>query len=137
LPSRSASCDVAIHESKAARLIVLHSRVAILQVEGLMSTIGDTADWMKVVREPDARRVFEALADDKWDFRTIAGLSASTGIAEDRVRDILRQYESQIRRSLVLDRQGRELYTLASRRPSLREWLSNTRAFIAKSTSSE
>ena len=102
-----------------------------------MSTISDTADWTGAVKEPDARRVFEALADKNWDFRTITGLAASTGLTEDRIIEILRQYHVYIRRSLVLDRQGRELYTLASRRPSFREWLSNTRAFISKSTSAE
>lgn len=99
-----------------------------------MATIRETSDWMKRIEEPEARKLFEALADDRWDFRTIDGLSASTGLTEDRVKELLRKYQALVRQSLVLDRQGRELYTLASRRPSLQEVLTNTRAFISKST---
>ncbi len=99
-----------------------------------MATIREAGDWMKGIEEPDARKVLEALADDRWDFRTIDGLSTSTGLPENRIRELLRKYPSLVRQSLVLDRQGRELYTLASRRPSLQEVLTNTRAFISKST---
>ena len=91
-------------------------------------------DWTRTVEEPDARKLFEALADARWDFRTIEGLSASSGLDEDRVRTLLRKYDALVRKSLVLDRQGRELYTLASRRPRLQEVLTSIRAIISKST---
>lgn len=92
------------------------------------------SNWAQIVEEPDGRKLFEALADDRWDFRTVEGLSGSTGLPQDRVRALLRKYRILVRQSLVLDRHGRELYTLASRRPSLQEVISNTRAFISKTT---
>ena len=92
------------------------------------------SDWTQVVEEPDGRKLFEVLADGRWDFRTVEGLSGSTGLPEDRVRDLLRKYQAFVRQSLVLDRYGRELYTLASRRPTFQEVISNTRAFISKTT---
>ncbi len=102
-----------------------------------MATVHEGGDWTTAVKEPDARKVFEALADERWDFRTVEGLATSTGLSEDRLREILRTYNAFIRQSLVLDRHGRELFTLMSRRRSLREWLATTRAFISKSTSTE
>jgi hypothetical protein len=42
---------------------------------------------MKVVEEPAARKLLEALGDTRWDFRTIEGLASSTGLPEDRVRE--------------------------------------------------
>jgi len=92
-------------------------------------------DWTHNVDEPEGRKLFEALADDRWDFRTVDGISRSTGLSEERVRDLLRKYRALVRRSLVLDRQGRELYTLASRRPRLQEILSTIRAIISKTPS--
>ena len=41
------------------------------------------------------------------------GLAQSTGLSEDRIEQILREYRPLVRQSAVLDR-GRELYTLAS-----------------------
>ena len=101
---------------------------------GVVMTTRAADDWTQVVDEPEGRKLFEALADDRWDFRTVEGLATSTGFSEDRVRDLVRKYQALIRQSPVLDRQGRELYTLASRPRSLQEVLVNTRAFISKST---
>ncbi len=94
-------------------------------------------DWRAAVDEPDARKLFEALSDPQWDFRTIEGLAQSTGLPETQIRQLLEKYRAFVRQSPVLDRRGRELYTLAARGSSLREWLSTTRAFISKSTSTE
>ena|SRR2546425_9732377 len=102
-----------------------------------MAITREARDWTKEVKEPDARKVFEALADDRWDFRTLDGIAETTGLSPERVREVLNKYQPFIRQSLVLDRRGRELYTLASRRPSFQEWLSTTRAVISKSTSTE
>ena len=94
-------------------------------------------DWREEVSEPDARKVFEALADPKWDFRTIDGLGQSTGLTDDRIAQILLRHRSLIRQSPVLDRRGRALYTLSSKGATFRELLTNARAFISKSTSTE
>ncbi len=105
----------------------------------LVMTLGGSAskDWRRAVSDSEARQVLEALGDPQWDFRTIEGLARSTGLSEGRVEDILHQYHPFIRQSAVLDRRGRGLYTLASRRPKFRELLSTARAFIAKSPLTE
>ena len=90
--------------------------------------------WRDSVSDPTARRVLEALEDPHWDFRTVPGLAESTDLPEHGVRDVLNRYPRFVRRSLVPDSQGRELYTLVSRGMGLREWYATTRAFITKST---
>jgi hypothetical protein len=94
-------------------------------------------NWRDIVDEPEARRVFEALADPTWDFRTIEGLAQSTGLPESRVEEVLQKYRSFVRQSPVLDRRGRPLFTLSSKGATLQEWLSSLRAFLSKSTSTE
>jgi len=93
------------------------------------------ASWKDRITDPVERKVFEALDDPQWDFRTIPGLSKATGVPESLVKDIVERYPQFIRRSPVPDSGGRALYTLASKGSSLREWYSTTRAFITKSTS--
>lgn len=96
----------------------------------------DAKDWCDIVTDPEERRVFEALADPRWDLRTVDGLSKSASVPENQVREILRRYPDLVRQAAVLDAEGRELYALASRAMSLREWFSTTRAFMSKTTSS-
>jgi hypothetical protein len=38
---------------------------------------------------PDERKVFEALDDPRWDARTVAGISRSTGLTQPEVLRIL------------------------------------------------
>lgn len=90
--------------------------------------------WRGEITDPTERRVFEALEDRRWDFRTIHGLAASTRLSEEVVRKTLNRYPQFIRRSPLPDTEGRELYTLVSRGRGLREWYRTTRAFITKST---
>lgn len=92
-------------------------------------------DWTQVVKDPEERRIFEALADPRWDFRTVKGLSTSTGLPPTKVREILTGYPKLIRLSPIRDIEGRELFTLASKGPNIRELYGIARAFITKSTS--
>lgn len=75
--------------------------------------------------------VLEALADDRWDFRTIAGISDQTGLSEGAVEDVLARSEA-VRRSDAPSPDGHWLFTLKSRPVSAREALSATRAIITK-----
>ena len=102
----------------------------------MMDSRSSANDWRPLISNPDERKVFEALEDSRWDFRTIRGLSASSGLPEERVRQVVMKYPNLVRQSSVLDRDGRELYTLASKGSSLREWLSTTRAYLSKTTAS-
>ncbi len=78
--------------------------------------------------------VINALSDDRWDFRTIPGISRSIGLPEHKVHLIIEQNQSLIRKSLVPNKNGVALYTLASRSKKLREILSEVRTFLSKST---
>jgi hypothetical protein len=86
--------------------------------------------------DPSAwQRIDRALADPKWDFRTIPGLAKATGLSEDEVQALLEAHSDQVRQSAIPDRQGRALYTLRSRSKKVREILAEVRAYLAKSVS--
>jgi hypothetical protein len=91
-------------------------------------------DWEQKIHDPRETKLFKALSDPKWDFRTIPGLSESTGIPEPEVAAILAKYPSLIRRSPVPDRKGRSLFTLQTRRPKPQEIFAEIRSFVTKST---
>jgi hypothetical protein len=82
---------------------------------------------------PTAKLVLEALADEKWDFRTSAGISKETGLPEDQVLGVLGEFPGLVRRSPVRDRLGRALYTLRSRKMKYSEVMSFIRLLLAKS----
>ncbi len=91
-------------------------------------------DWKTRIHDPRERKLFEELANPQWDFRTIAGLSESTGISETQVAMILMKYPDLIRRSPIADRQGRQLFTLQERKPKPQEIFAEIRSFVTKST---
>lgn len=78
--------------------------------------------------------VKEALANPKWDFRTIDGLSSETKMPADQVEHVIKQHLDEVRVSNVPDSKGRILYTLTAKPMNLRELIANTVAFVAKST---
>lgn len=51
-----------------------------------------TREWQTAVTDPTDRRVFEALEDPRWDFRTVEGLSKTTGLPETTVRNVLARH---------------------------------------------
>lgn len=75
-----------------------------------------------------------ALADKRWDFRTIEGIARDTGLDESTVREVLEMHTGEVRRSLVPDSKGRTLYTLRKRGKSLQEMFANSIAILSKST---
>ena len=89
--------------------------------------------WQTLISEPTERKVFDALSDPQWDFRTVHGISKATDLSEGEVNAILHKYPDLIRRSLVRDEDGSELFTLASRTPGPQEIVSQFRSFITKS----
>jgi hypothetical protein len=90
-------------------------------------------DWKKRITDPTERRVFEALSDPQWDFRTLRGLASDVGLSEAQVRAILERYPDLVRKPIVPDPKGRELFTLRSRGVSAREIFFGARTVIAKS----
>ena len=89
--------------------------------------------WETAISDPEERKVFEALGDRKWDFRTVEGLEDSTGIPVPAIKRILSKHYRFVRRSIIPDAKGRELYTLRSRRVKGRELLGWARTLISKS----
>jgi hypothetical protein len=88
--------------------------------------------WESLVSDASERKVFEALSDPRWDFRTIRGISTATDLPAAVVESILLKYPDLVRRSLVRDEEGNELFTLASRPPGIQEIVSNVRSFVTK-----
>jgi hypothetical protein len=93
------------------------------------------AEWETRIHDPKELNVFRALADPRWDFRTIHGISGSTGISTSEVAHILVKYQDVVRQSPIPDRQGRQLFTLRSRRPKRQELIAEIRSFVTKSIS--
>jgi hypothetical protein len=89
--------------------------------------------WESSVSDPNERKVFEALSDPEWDFRTIRGISKATGLKEADIDGVLQKYPDLVRRSLVRDEDGNDLFTLASRTPGPQEIVSQIRSFVTKS----
>lgn len=72
-------------------------------------------DWRQVVVDPTERRIFEALEDPRWDWRTISALSGVSGLDTESTRRILQKYPVLVRQSTVPGPEGQELYTLQRR----------------------
>jgi hypothetical protein len=91
----------------------------------IFSKVAPTTDaWEQIERE---------LLDQKWDFRTVDGLSNRTGLSEQTVRELLESHKSEIRIAYFTDQLGRLLFTHSSRPVRWRELLTKARAFITKS----
>lgn len=72
-------------------------------------------DWRQVISDPTERKIFEALEDPKWDWRTISALSGASGLDTESARRILQKYPVLVRQSTVPGPNGEELYTLQRR----------------------
>lgn len=96
--------------------------------------IVDKKSWQDIIIDPSERKVFEALADRKYVYRTIEGLARSSGLAANEVREIIIKYFNLVRKSPFPDRKGKDLYTLQDKPESAAETLNKLRAFVSKST---
>lgn len=75
--------------------------------------------------------VMAALGDEKFDFRSVRGLSDCLGIEPSVVEAILKKHADEIRVSAVPDALGETLYTLRARPRTLQERVSEAFTFIA------
>jgi hypothetical protein len=87
----------------------------------------------ELISDPIERKVFDALANPKWDFRTIIGISKNTGLDESVVKAVLDKYSNLIRMSPISDDRGRNLYTLRTRPFTLQERLAVVQRVLSKS----
>ena len=77
-------------------------------------------------------RVQEALADPRWDFRTVEGISRETGLNRSDIVELLEEHRPEVRRTVSRDRNGRALYTTKSWPVGPREVIADLQAFAAK-----
>jgi hypothetical protein len=89
--------------------------------------------WESRVSLPMERKIFEALSDSRWDYRTVDGIADQVGVATTSVFEVLNKYSDLVRKVGMPDRKGRELYTLRSRPETPSEKLALARTFVAKS----
>ena len=78
------------------------------------------------------KALFQALADEKWEWRTVGALVRESGMAEEAVYRTLEKHKKVIMKSSITDRYGNELYTLQSRYIKTKRSLKRKLSFIAK-----
>ncbi len=78
------------------------------------------------------KSVTDALADERWDFRTVDGIARQTGLDPPEVQQILDEHPDLFRRSYLDSEDGKALYTLATRPEKLRERVAELKSFLAK-----
>ncbi len=85
--------------------------------------------------EEEEQKIIRALSNNRWDYRTVEGIEGETKIAADVIRAFLGSRKDIVWKSLIPDRQGRDLYTLTARRPQNKEFWRNISIFGSKSSS--
>ncbi len=68
-------------------------------------------DWRKIITDPIEKRIFDALADSTWEWRTLDTLARIARLGKEETRQLLERYPTLVRRSLT----GDDLYTLQER----------------------
>jgi len=92
-------------------------------------------EWEEKIKETKEKKIFEALENPKWDFRTIDGLSRSTELSHEDITIVLGKYQDFIQIVRIPDRKGRKLYKLKGKSTKKLEVLNALRVFISKSVS--
>ncbi|MBM3851739.1 MAG: hypothetical protein FJ399_01135 [Verrucomicrobia bacterium] len=54
--------------------------------------------WQETVKEADEVKVFMALDQPQYTWRTLSGIARQTGLAEDRVAQVLAKYNLRLTR---------------------------------------
>ena len=81
---------------------------------------------------PIAARVLAAL-EDRWDFRTAAGIARQIGVPQEVVEEALDDdRQGPARRSVMRNHLGEPLYALRDRPPTRRERLERLRWVLAR-----
>jgi GAF domain-containing protein len=79
----------------------------------------------------DEDKIISCLKNSKYDFRTVEGISAETGIQADKVQTFL-QSSSMVRTSLARNKRGMTLYAHRDRPIKLQEVLSISQDFLGR-----
>lgn len=91
--------------------------------------------WEDIVKDPEERKVFSALDNPRWDFRTIEALKREIGLPSSKIEKIIHKYKDLIRQSPVPDKKGRRLYTLTERGQRFGEIFNIIRQSVTKTSS--
>ena len=75
----------------------------------------EALQWKDIVEDPREVSLFQALEDDRWEWRTIEGLAKATGLTVEEVRGVLAKYPQLILTSSVPSPAGDDLYALQHR----------------------
>ncbi len=92
-------------------------------------------DYRTAVTDPTVRKVLDALADPRWDFRIPRGIADEMGIPEEEVRAILERYPEYVQAFDFPNRTGEPVYTL--RHPGWRRRLRQYRKIFSVYASME
>lgn len=79
---------------------------------------------------PEWLKVHEALSSTDWDFRTVDGIATETQLSPTVVKGLLHRHPSEVRRTV--SGSGTALYTLRSRRKTLREFVAEMQRFASQ-----
>ena len=86
------------------------------------ATADETPEWAKV---------FKALGNSHWDFRTVDGIARETQLDPNIVAGLLGKHPSELRKTVSQD--GRVIYALKSRpRRTLREFFATLQMFAGR-----
>lgn len=94
------------------------------------------SDWREVVTDQAERRIFEALEDPRWEWRTVRALSHASSLSTDEVRRVLSRYPLLVRKSVLPSPSGDDLYTLQARHFERKSFLQKGWDFLSSSSSS-
>jgi hypothetical protein len=72
-------------------------------------------DWQSIITDEREIKMFEALENPKWDWRTVRALSRESGLDQEAIKKIIKMHPELIRKSDVQSQNGEDLYTLQSR----------------------
>ena len=93
-------------------------------------------EWQQVIVDPTEKKIFEALEDPRWDWRTISTLSRVSGLDAESTRRVLQKYPVLVRQSTIPGPGGEELYTLQRRHYERQTVLEKFWTSVSSSTSS-
>ncbi len=79
-------------------------------------------NWRNAITDERERKIFEALEDPRWDWRTVRALSKASGLEPEKVLTIITKYPHLIRKSAVPSEKGEDLFTLQSRFYQSKKW---------------
>jgi hypothetical protein len=86
----------------------------------------------RIYETEEEYKVYLALQDKNWDFRTTEGIAQAFSLEESKVKEIIEKYPKDFRKAYVSGKNNRELFTLWSKRITFLEKL----AFLHKCISS-